>query len=190
MNRCPNAGFAGRVGQTIRERAELTLRGMGGSNSPFELNMREATGQLASYAETRAQEDPTLTALWILSGHRGDSDDFNPGPAQTSFLANLGYGSEAAPKPQDALVSLVRAGIEDLADEQAEQQRRGNQAIQQAVSEARAEVESEKAQLKAELEDAKAALSDAAAVNADLQQQLEALQEVHAPAKKRAKAAA
>jgi hypothetical protein len=53
--RCPNTGFAGRVGLAIREHAELVLRGMGGSNSPFELQQREATSRLAAYAETRAQ---------------------------------------------------------------------------------------------------------------------------------------
>jgi len=187
MNRCPSSQFAGQVGQVIRGQNELTLRGMGDTNTPFHLNKREAAEELASFAETRSQDDPTLLSLWLLSSRRGDSDYFNLGAEQVSFLANHGYGNEAPPKREEAFASLVRAGIEDLADEQAEQQHRGSRALQEAVGEARAEIESEKVELKAELEDTKAALNDAVAEVADLQKQLEAVQRLHLPEKSKAK---
>jgi hypothetical protein len=175
MNRCPNSQFAAQVGRVIRERAELTLRGAGGSNTPFSLGMVEATSQLASYAETRSQDDPALTSLWLLSSRRGDSDYFHPSPEQVSFIANHGYGNEAPPKPEDALASLVRAGIEDLGEEQTKRQQEQSRAIQAAVLEAKQEIEEERVHLKAELEDTKGALTDAVAEAADLRQQLEAL---------------
>jgi hypothetical protein len=175
MNRVPNGRFAGEVGRVIRERAELVLRGAGGSNSPFSLSMIEATNRLASYAETRSQEDQALTSLWLLSSQRGDSDYFHPSPEQVSLIANLGYGTGAVPKPEDSLASLVRAGIEDQAEEQTKRQQEQSRAIQAAVLEAKQEIEEETAQLKAELEDTKAALTDAVAEAADLRQQLEAL---------------
>ena len=80
--------------------------GQGGSHT-------EALRTLADFLSTRDQADQRIRALYLISSHFGDSDEYLPGEAQVTLFGRLGTDG-GAPLPDATLSELVGVAVEDL----------------------------------------------------------------------------
>jgi hypothetical protein len=108
--------------------------------SAFSEQRIRACRELADYVVGRTQDDYRLAALQqVQAALQGDTDRFDPGEQQATFIASLGTAPRY-PAPDESLLILIAAGVLDVRDRYKGLLREGQEALaRESALEARAE---------------------------------------------------
>src|SRR5436190_17211696 len=133
-----NDGFPVAVARVIRDRKARAEELLAGPYAGLRAQQRvTALDDLEKHVLARSLSDPTLYSLYFVQGHRGQSNDWNPGSNQEDVLSLVG-GGPYVPTPENVLAELVSAGLEDLVEGNRAQVTEARQAAQEAEARAAA----------------------------------------------------
>jgi hypothetical protein len=105
-------GFRDQLVNYLRQRAHDDFESAGSFKGMPVRKHRDALVELAGYVERQPDDAPALAGLSWVGTLLGRRDGFEPTAEQGRVLANVGV--ESTPAPEDVIVELLAAGIEDV----------------------------------------------------------------------------
>jgi hypothetical protein len=118
--RVPNTAWGQTVARAIEQQIQTSAASVG--DSPFADRHVEGLRNLRDLINNLSGEHPAVYTLWTCQSRGGeDSDGFNPGEEQQSFLSTLGLTGDLDSQLPDAgelLQEFVACGVMDALDRQ------------------------------------------------------------------------